>query len=66
MRKNAAGIEKYKIVPIYAGNRVGRTMSARAAAKRDPDCFVELWDAMSRQREHLRTEQLSLFDDAKT
>jgi hypothetical protein len=62
MRKNATGIKEFKIVPIYKGNRLGRTMTAKAAAKRDPDRFLELYDAMCKQREHLRTEQLNFFD----
>jgi len=59
-------IEEYKIVPIYAGRRIGRTMTPRTAANRDKEAFLELWNEMCKQAERVRAEQLSLFDDAKT
>lgn len=65
MRKSATGIKTFKIVPIYKGHRVGRTMTPKAAAERDEQAFLELWDAMCKARCDLRTEQLSLFDDAE-
>jgi len=63
MRKNATGIKGYKIVPIYAGSRVGRVMTPKAAASRDKEAFLALWDAMCKEREMLRVEQLGMFDE---
>lgn len=62
MRVDATGIEEYKIVPIYTGSRVGRTMSPKTAAARNEEAFIALCDSMSKVRRKLRTKQLGLFD----